>query len=147
MRALLLFIIGLAFGGAGGFLAAGGMGASSHDHAGHSDSGHDHSNATPWNGPEPQLSMLLARDGDALDLTLMIPEFTFTPLEVNKQPVQGTGHAHVYIDGVKVARAYSPYMHLEHVPSGAIVRVSFHANDHSLWTVDGKPIAIQATAQ
>ena len=45
MRALLLFVIGLVFGGTGGFIAAGGIGPSSHHHGDHAEM--DHTSGRP----------------------------------------------------------------------------------------------------
>ena len=148
MRALLLFVIGLLFGGAGGYLIGGGLGETpGHDHAGHSDTAHDHEDATEWDGAAPALSLMLLPDmGENLNLLIMTDGFTFDPMGVNGAPVQGTGHAHVYINGEKIARAYGPFMHLTEVPAGATVRVTLNANDHSLWVKDGEPLAAEASA-
>lgn len=148
MRALLLFVIGLLFGGAGGFLIGGGLGETpGHDHAGHADAAHTHENATEWNGATPTLSLALMPDtGTNLNLHILADGFAFDPIAVNGDAVQGTGHAHVYVNGVKVARAYGPFMHLEDVPEGATIRVTLNANDHSLWVKDGSPLAAEVTA-
>lgn len=147
MRAILLFIIGLLFGGAGGFLAAGGLGDTpGHDHAGHSDAGHNMTALTPWEGPAPYLSLALEPDmGEAFNLKIIAPEFTFAPEQVNGPVTAGTGHAHIYVNGEKVARAYGPWMLLEHVKSGDLVRVTLNANDHSHWGVGDTPLATEIT--
>lgn len=149
MRALILFVIGIAFGTAGGFLAAGGLGdtAHAHDHAGHADASHDHDSLTPWDGPAPELQLDLTPDtGSALNLHILTSGFAFTPEAVNGSPLPGTGHAHVYVNGVKVARAYGPYMHLPDVPHGAVIRVTLNANDHTVWGLSGQPIATEVAA-
>ena len=53
------------------------------------------------------------------------------------------GHAHLYVNGVKVARMYSPWHHL----STRLLReginrleVEFSTNDHSIWGIAGMPI-------
>jgi hypothetical protein len=147
MRALLLFVIGLTFGGTGGFLVAGGMGESSHDHAGHSDATHDHETLTEWAGAPPELSLNLTPDlGSDLNLRITATGFTFAPAQVNGPVSDRSGHGHVYVNGEKVARAYGPYMHLTNVPKDATIRVTLNANDHSGWSLNGKPIAAEATA-
>lgn len=144
MRALILFVIGLTLGTGIGFML--GMPASDHDHASHSDMGHDHSALTAWTGPAPDIALQLTPDmGDAQNLLIDITGFTFTPETVNTAPVQGTGHAHVYIDGEKVGRAYGPWMLLAHAPSGSVVRVTLNANDHTAWGIDGDPIVAEIT--
>lgn len=149
MRSLLLFVIGLIFGTTGGFLVAGGMGESSHDHdhAGHSDAAHDHSALTPWDGDEPRLDLILLPDmGSNLNMHILTEGFVFAPEQVNGPNTQGTGHAHVYVNGEKALRAYSAWVHLTDVPEGATVRVTLNANDHTGWAFNGEPIAAEATA-
>ena len=149
MRSLLLFVIGLIFGTTGGFLVAGGMGESSHahDHTGHGDLHHDKMAPTAWDGDAPRLDLILLPDmGSNLNLHILTEGFVFAPEQVNGPNNQGTGHAHVYVNGEKVMRAYSAWVHLTDVPEGATVRVTLNANDHSHWTLDGNYIAAETTA-
>lgn len=147
MRALILFFIGLVFGGAGGFLAAGGMGSDGHDHAGHSDASHVHSTLVAWEGPAPRLDLALSPDtGDAQNLHIMTEGFIFAPEEANGPSRTGTGHAHVYVNGEKIMRAYGAWVHLADVPANAVIRVTLNANDHSGWGLDGQPIAAEITS-
>lgn len=148
MRALLLFVIGLLFGTAGGYLAGGGLGQSpQHDHAAHTDAAHTHENTTVWSGPAPELNLVLSRDtGTNLNLQIAVEGFDFSPQSVNGEIAPGQGHAHIYVNETKVARAYGPWMHLTDVPPKAAIRVTLNANDHSVWTLDGQPIAAQVTA-
>jgi len=127
MRALLMLVIGLTFGFGGGFLAGGGMGEGghAHDHAGHGAEGHDHSALVEW----------------------ITTDFTFDPLNVNAASVPGTGHAHIYVNGAKVARAYSPFMLIEGVTPGDVIRVTLNTNDHSGWSLNGTPIAKEITVE
>lgn len=149
MRPLALFLIGLAFGGVAGFLGAGGMGGMGHDHMGQSggEHAHDPNALTDWVGDAPQMALMLSPDmGADLNLHIMAPGFTFAPEQVNGPVTSGTGHAHVYVNGEKVARAYGPYLHLTDVPAGAAIRVTLNANDHTAWAISGQPIAAEITA-
>jgi hypothetical protein len=165
MRALLLFVIGLVFGGAFGFLASGTMEMSSHhgpndadhdmadahDHASHADKAHDHSALTSWptDVAVPTLSLSVTDDGPtSRNLHIMAKGYEWTPEQVNGAMTTG-GHAHVYINGLKVARAYGPWLHLEGFPTDGpvTVRVTFNANDHSGWAVDGVPLAIETVIE
>lgn len=38
--------------------------------------------------------------------------FTFAPTHVSTEHIMGEGHAHVYVNGTKVARAYTNWLHL-----------------------------------
>jgi len=150
MRALLMLVIGLTFGFGGGFLAGGGMGEGghAHDHAGHGAEGHDHSALVEWEGAAPGLSLRLTPDmGDARNLEIITTDFTFDPLNVNAASVPGTGHAHIYVNGAKVARAYSPFMLIEGVTPGDVIRVTLNTNDHSGWSLNGTPIAKEITVE
>jgi len=147
MRALIVFVIGLVFGVTGGFLAAGGLGPSSHDHAGHDDANHDMLALTDWSGAAPNLGLALMADNDsAVNLHIQTTGFAFAPEQVNGPVTQASGHAHIYINGEMVRRAYGPWVHLTDVPTGAKIRVTLHANDHAGWALNGKPIAAEATA-
>ncbi len=72
--------------------------------------------------------------------------FTFTPENADMPHVEGEGHAHIYVDGKKVGRAYTPWMHVGGVSPGEhTVRVTLNSNSHGDYTVNGK--VAEATAQ
>jgi hypothetical protein len=81
-----------------------------------------------------------------LNLHILTEGFVFAPEQVNGPTSQGVGHAHVYVNGEKIMRAYSAWVHLTDVPAGATVRVTLNANDHSGWAFEGDPIAAEAIA-
>lgn len=146
MRLLLLFLIGLVFGFGGGFLAGGGMGPSAHDHAGHGDTGHDHADLIEWIGPSADLSLALTPDiNDAVNLNIKTVGFNFTPNAVNTDPTPGAGHAHIYVNGEKVGRAYSNWFHIKNVASGDVIRVTLNADNHAQWGANGQPLAAEIT--
>ena len=65
--------------------------------------------------------------------------FTFAPQNVDGEPVDGEGHAHLYVDDVKVARVYGEWFHLDSLPEDAQqVYVSLYANNHQplTWTAN-----------
>lgn len=144
MRALILFVIGLVFGTGLGYIIGAPTGG--HDHAGHSDAAHDHSALTEWTTPAQSLALTVSDDiGDAKNLFINVTEFTFTPEAVNTAPIAGTGHAHIYVDGIKTVRAYAPWVHLINAPSGSVVRVTLNANNHTGWAMNGEPLAAEIT--
>ncbi|WP_343233636.1 hypothetical protein [Streptomonospora sp. PA3] len=75
---------------------------------------------------------------------LDVERYAFTPGRVGGRPRQGEGHAHLYVDGEKIARVYGPW---HHVPASAVgqgehtLSVRLSANDHSTWAVGGEPIS------
>jgi len=57
------------------------------------------------------------------------------------EPMAGEGHAHLYVDGVKVARIYGEWYHLETLPDDAqMISVGLYANNHQPLAVDGVEI-------
>ena len=84
--------------------------------------------------------------GSAQNLHIMTTGFVFAPEQVNGPVTPGTGHAHIYVNGTKIARAYSAWFHLGDLPAGATIRVTLNANDHSHWAVDGTPLIEEITA-
>lgn len=150
-RALLLFVIGLVLGTGIGFLASGNLALTGHDHAGHADDTHDHSTLTPWTGDPTALSLAIEvlPDGPtSRNLRIITNGFAWTPDQTGG-PVTAGGHAHVYVNGEKVARAYGEWLHLDNFPAEGptTVYVTFNANDHSVWSLDGQPIALEAVVE
>jgi hypothetical protein len=78
-----------------------------------------------------------------MNLHIMVQGFTFAPELVNGPITPAAGHAHVYVNGEKVARAYGPYLLLSGVETGDVVRVTLNANDHTTWGLDGMPLAAE----
>ena len=72
--------------------------------------------------------------------------FTFAPEKVNTTHVPGEGHAHLYVDGVKLRRVYGPWAHVEGLSSGMHeISVTLNANTHEEYAVDGQRITAAAT--
>lgn len=91
--------------------------------------------------PTVDLTLIPLMDG-SYNIQVMTGNFTFTPALVDQAPVAGEGHAHLYIDGVKVARLYGEWHHLPSLPEAAeAVSVTLYANDHSAFAVDGSPVS------
>ena len=94
--------------------------------------------------PYPSARIELEADPvDGFNLFLATENFTFTPEAVNRELVPNEGHAHLYLNGKKAARLYSPWRHLP----GTLfnegvnrVEVVLNANDHSTWGLAGEPI-------
>ena len=63
--------------------------------------------------------------------------FTFAPNNVSTEHIMGEGHAHVYVNGTKVARAYTNWLHLPTVGNGSMVMVELNANTHAPYSHHG----------
>jgi uncharacterized Zn-binding protein involved in type VI secretion len=152
-----LLLIGLFFGTGLGFMlaAANGITLDGHDHntsaEAMTDHGHDHGKmiVLPAGDNAPTIKIALHPDAVAgWNLEIITDNFTFTPENVNQAPVAGEGHAHVYVNGEKLARLYAPWVHIGTLPKGeTTVTVSLNANDHSPLSVGDTPLSADAIIQ
>ena len=132
---------------------AGGDGHShSHDENGHADGG-DADGASHNHGGGPieagaPMSVSIAAELDTLsgvNVQIIPAGFAFAPQRVNHPHREGEGHAHIYVDGVKVNRVYTPWVHLDGLAPGAHeIRVELNANPHNAYTYGGVPVAAVA---
>ncbi len=156
-RPLALFAIGLVFGGGIGFVLAAGAGVTldGHDHTmdrtalAHHDVADDH--AEPHrlspSGDAPTVLVDLAPDPvSGWNLHAKTANFAFAPEQAGGIHRAGEGHAHVYLDGDKIARLYGPWMHLSSVPDGATVTVTLNGNDLRPLFVGDRPLSATAVA-
>lgn len=90
----------------------------------------------------PKVELVVSEDAKSgYNIAIIATDFTFTPEKVNSENVMGEGHAHLYVDGVKIARLYSPYFHYDSSFEGTkTFRVTLNANDHSEYALNGATI-------
>ncbi|MEV8535043.1 hypothetical protein [Streptomyces sp. NPDC051211] len=97
----------------------------------------------------PQVHLTVRPDTeDGWNLQLAVQNFRFTPDSTGGAALPGAGHAHLELDGRKLARLYGPWHHLPaaQVPQGThTLTVRLYADDHTVWAVAGKPV--QAAAE
>ncbi|MGI9370173.1 MAG: hypothetical protein ACR2O2_15180 [Ruegeria sp.] len=160
-RSLALFVIGLIFGGGAGFVlaAANGVTLDGHDHSDPLQHGgshpettaHDHSNSInmPAGPNAPGLEIDLIKDPMAgWNLHVQPQNFRFAPENASTADKPGEGHAHVYVNGEKIARLYGNWLHLTDLPSGPVeVEVSLNTNSHSALTVGDAPVSAKLIIQ
>ncbi len=83
---------------------------------------------------------------DGINVRIMPSGFAFAPERVNQADVDGEGHAHVYVDGEKVGRAYGEWFHLKGVaPGDREIRVTLQTNGHSEYAVGGQTVEAATT--
>lgn len=162
-RSLALFGIGLVFGGGIGFVVAAGNGVTfdGHDHtdpaqhggaATHAEAAaHDHSatvNMTPGDDA-PDLDIRVIKDPVAgWNLNVLPRNFRFAPENASGQDRPGEGHAHVYVNGAKLARLYGNWLHIADLPKGEVeVKVSLNSNSHAALTIDNVPVTATQVVQ
>jgi methionine-rich copper-binding protein CopC len=108
--------------------------------AGHS---HHETYKHPAGTPAPTLKLTVTPDAKSgFNIKLETTNWTWTPDQVGTAATPNTGHGHLYVDGVKVARLYGPWYHLEKLTPGQHdIRVTLNANDHADYaTEDGHVI-------
>ena len=95
----------------------------------------------------PEIAMTVTKDAMAgWNLTLETANFVFAPASVNSANIANTGHAHLYVNGVKMARLYAPVFHIPDLPPGQHeITVSLSSNDHSFYVTNGTRIEARAT--
>ncbi|WP_394155418.1 hypothetical protein [Loktanella salsilacus] len=97
------------------------------------------------NEPVPSVTHLMFPDiMDGYNVQILPVNFDFTPADINRGAQHNQGHAHLYVNGVKIGRVYAPWVHLPAKllqPGVNEVTVTLNANDHSGWALDGAPIS------
>ncbi len=104
---------------------------------------HDHSELLEMtDGPDPFVDLqIMPLADDGYNVRIQTLNFTFAPQKVGMASVAGEGHAHLYIDGEKIARVYGEWYHLESLPDGAeMISVTLYANNHQTLAVDGEAV-------
>ena len=88
------------------------------------------------------LTVTAEADADGvIDVHIITEGFRFAPELVDQPHTPGSGHAHIYLDGVKLGRVFEPDYHIADAPPGEReVRVSLNTNDHSELVFDGKKV-------
>ena len=75
------------------------------------------------------------------NLFIQTTNFEFAPKQVNQRHEAGKGHAHLYLNGRKYARVYSPYFHLPALMGDKNeLKVTLNANGHENLAVGDRPI-------
>ena len=76
--------------------------------------------------------------------TVRVPttSFRWAGDDVNTPADAGQGHAHLYVEGKKVARLYGEWAFIPATAgkAGDTLAVVLYADDHSAWAVDGKAV-------
>ncbi len=111
---------------------------------GHAAHAHGKPIALPSGPTAPTLDMTVTKDpAGGWNLHVMTTNFRFAPENVNAPHRAGEGHAHLYVNGKKVARLYGPWFHIGALPRGRTeVTVTLNANDHSDLAVGDAPLSV-----
>ncbi len=105
--------------------------------------------AVPDDLPVPELAMILTRDSeDGFNLHVELANFQMESPAARTEPPKNSvhGHAHLYLNGVKLTRLYAKDLHLPArlFRSGMnSLQISINDHNHAVWAVGNDPI--QAT--
>ncbi len=78
------------------------------------------------------------------NLHMHTSSFTFQPEKAGSEHTDGEGHAHLYIDDVKVTRLYGGDYYIGELDEGThTVRVTLNTNDHRDYAVDDEVVAAE----
>lgn len=86
----------------------------------------------------------LKDEKDGYNLHLTTENYLFTPEKVNGESIHGQGHAHLYVNGVKISRLYGDWFNISSsvLQDGEnLIEVTLNANNHSEWAIDGQHIS------
>ena len=99
---------------------------------GNGDHMHGDPLAVPDGVPVPSVDIEVTPDPKAgWNLRVMTTNFRFAPENASTDHVWGEGHAHLYIDDVKIGRLYGEWYHIGPMEAGThTVRVTLNTNDH-----------------
>lgn len=124
--------------------------ANKNEHANHNmEMKHDHIQVAPGR-LTPNVKLEAIKDSmGGYNFRVLTNNFYFTPANAGKDPVQNTGHAHLFVNDKKIGRIYGEWFYLgdDKFQTGTnTVVVSLNANNHADWvTKDGKEIVASTT--
>lgn len=120
----------------------------------HPDHHHEHHQGVELSGSTanvPSLKLKLEKDAHSstsVNLKVEVNNFIFAPSHVNQEHqlvdreigLIVEGHAHIYVNDVKITRLYGPHFFLQNVQQGDVVRVELNSNDHRVLLMNGQRV-------
>lgn len=116
-------------------------------HVGAESSGEDHHAKTIEAPPGMSVSVTATPDDESgANLSITTAGLTFAPNKVDQPHVPGEGHAHVYVDGVKLGRVFANDHYISDLdPGERTIRITLNANSHEQYAIDGHPVEATTT--
>lgn len=107
--------------------------------------GMDHSMTTGvQTSPSAKIQLTTERSpgSQSVEIAVSVENFTFVRAPDDAPHIPHEGHAHIYLNGLKLGRLYETHFALGAVPKGTYdLTVSLNSNDHQPYVENGKPIA------
>ena len=105
---------------------------------------HGSKHEVPSDEAKPSVTILpsseLSADGLRIDIDVSDFEFIRVPDDAPHSP--GRGHAHLYLNGLKLGRLYEPTASVGALSPGKyFLRIVLNTNDHRAYSVNGKIVA------
>lgn len=89
------------------------------------------------NSPEPTVSIAATKDTmGGFNIHVKTTDFLWTPEKAGGKVEEAAGHAHVYVNDIKVGRLYGPWMYIpeKYFTTGSNkIKVTLNANNHMDW--------------
>ncbi|MEC7256348.1 MAG: copper chaperone PCu(A)C [Pseudomonadota bacterium] len=127
------------FAGAGDIATRARIATATPSHAMH---GMDAAYDVPAGETPPRIGVVLSPDGDDWQVRLDLRDITLSPDTVDMPHQPGQGHAHLYLNGLKLQRMYTPEARIGTLPPGRhIVEVTLNTNDHRAFRVNGETVS------
>lgn len=109
--------------------------------------GEDHGTRV-WDGStKPSIELIVTKDMmSGFNVHIKTKGFKWAPQRASMTHRAGEGHAHIYVDGIKVGRVYSSWYHLNTAglnlkPGNHTIKIDLNGNDHVPYTYLGKVLA------
>ncbi len=99
----------------------------------------------PVGAAVPSVSLTVRPSGDGWAVRVETTNFTFNEDMVDGPHVPGVGHAHLYLDGIKLQRLYRRDAEIGALlPGRYVLRVTLNTNDHRVYVLGDQPISSTA---
>ncbi len=98
----------------------------------------------PEGEPAPSIQLSAIPDTENVGWQIManVTNFEFDKASVDGKHKPGTGHGHIYLNGMKLGRVFEADTHIGLLPKGKhLVRVTLNTNNHKTYMVAGKPVS------
>jgi copper(I)-binding protein len=94
--------------------------------------------------PAPEIKLNAQKDGDQWNIAMVTKAFTLIEATEGMSHQTGFGHGHLYLNGLKLQRVYTPSVKIGQLPKGThLINVTLNTNDHKAYMVDGSPVAAE----
>lgn len=127
----------------------GGYDSASVDPSSHDHSSHDHAEGietSQWDHVPGVTAKLIPDALAGYNLHIQTSHFNLVPPATEDTDSMGEGHAHLYVNGEKIARVYGHWFHISSLPKGEnTITVSLNAHGHEELLNHGVPIAAVLT--